>query len=38
VTAQAINASNWCRGCAGGAYVTGLLPAVESDYRTYAGS
>jgi hypothetical protein len=37
VTAEAINASNWCRGCAGGAYVTGLLPAVEADYRTYAG-
>jgi hypothetical protein len=38
VTAQAINASNWCRGCAGGAYVTGVLAAVRQDYPAYAGS
>lgn len=37
VTTTAINASNWCRGCAGGAYVTGLLPAVRADYAAYAG-
>ncbi len=36
VTATAINRSNWCRGCAGGAYVTGLLPAVETAYAEYA--
>jgi peptidoglycan hydrolase CwlO-like protein len=35
-TAQAINASDWCRGCAGGTYVTGIIQKVEADYRTYA--
>ena len=35
VTAAAINASSWCYGCAGGHYVTGLIPAVEADYEAY---
>ncbi|HEY1331273.1 MAG TPA: hypothetical protein VGH10_07355 [Actinomycetota bacterium] len=35
-TAQAINASSWCRGCAGGHYVTGNVAAVEANYDTYA--
>jgi len=35
-TAAAINQSLWCRGCAGGRYVTGILPAVEADYARYA--
>lgn len=35
-TAQAINASSWCRGCTGGAYVTGLVPVVEAYFETYA--
>jgi hypothetical protein len=34
-TAQAINASSWCRGCTGGAYVTGLVPVVEAYFETY---
>jgi hypothetical protein len=29
-TASAINASAWCRGCAGGAYVVAVVPAVEA--------
>jgi peptidoglycan hydrolase CwlO-like protein len=29
VTAQAINASAWCRGCAGGAYVVDLIAVVD---------
>lgn len=36
ITAQAINASSWCRGCTGGAYVTGLVPVVEAYFETYA--
>ena len=36
VTAGAINASMWCHGCAGGTYVTGLVPRVEADYQLYA--
>ena len=36
VTAGAINASMWCHGCAGGTYVTGLIPRVEADYQLYA--
>jgi hypothetical protein len=36
VTAAAINASMWCRGCAGGSYVTGLIPRVEAQYDLYA--
>ena len=35
-TALAINASSWCRGCTGGAYVTGLIPVVEAYFETYA--
>jgi peptidoglycan hydrolase CwlO-like protein len=37
-TAAAINASSWCRGCAGGAYVTGLIPMVETYFDTYAAT
>jgi peptidoglycan hydrolase CwlO-like protein len=36
-SAKAINASDWCRGCAGGTYVTGYVPAVERYYDRYAG-
>jgi hypothetical protein len=36
VTAGAINASMWCRGCAGGAYVTRLIPRIEAEYELYA--
>ena len=35
-TAKAINASLWCRGCAGGGYVTNWVPVVENDYSHYA--
>jgi peptidoglycan hydrolase CwlO-like protein len=35
-TARAINASMWCRGCANGNYVIGLIPAVEAYYERYA--
>ena len=35
-TARAINASAWCRGCVGGAYVTGLLPIVRATYDEHA--
>jgi peptidoglycan hydrolase CwlO-like protein len=37
-TAQAINDSRWCRGCANGQYVIGLIPAVEQYYDHYAGA
>jgi len=36
-TGRAINRSNWCRGCAGGSYVIGFIPAVEQYYDRYAG-
>ncbi len=36
VTARAINASAWCRGCVGGAYITGLLPIVRDSYSEHA--
>lgn len=36
VTARAINASAWCRGCVGGAYITGLLPIVRASYVEHA--
>jgi hypothetical protein len=36
VTARAINASAWCRGCVGGAYITGLLPIVRATYGEHA--
>jgi peptidoglycan hydrolase CwlO-like protein len=35
-TAMAINASSWCRGCAGGLYVLNVLPLVEADYGRFA--
>jgi peptidoglycan hydrolase CwlO-like protein len=35
-TATAINASSWCRGCAGGLYVLNVLPLVEADYAAFA--
>ena len=35
-TAMAINASSWCRGCAGGLYVLNVLPLVQADYSTFA--
>jgi hypothetical protein len=34
-TAQAIAASSWCAGCAGGQYVIGIVPAVEASFETY---
>jgi hypothetical protein len=37
-TAEAINASRWCRGCANGQYVIALIPSVEQYYDRYAGS
>jgi hypothetical protein len=36
VTAAAIKQSNWCHGCAGGAYVTGMVNEVRADYAAYA--
>ena len=33
---EAINASAWCRGCTGGAYITGLLPIVRPTTPTRA--
>ena len=36
VTARAINASAWCRGCVGGAYITGPPPIVRSSYGEHA--
>ncbi|MGH2758062.1 MAG: coiled-coil domain-containing protein [Actinomycetota bacterium] len=35
-TGRAINRSDWCRGCAGGTYVIGFIPAVEQYYDRYA--
>ena len=35
-TALAINASAWCRGCVGGAYITGMLPIVRDAYAEHA--
>lgn len=35
-TAAAINASAWCRGCAGGLYVLNVVPLVRSDYEQFA--
>jgi predicted nucleic acid-binding Zn-ribbon protein len=35
-TAQAINASAWCRGCAEGHYVTGVIAKVDANYELYA--
>lgn len=36
-TAEAINDSDWCRGCAGGMYVLDMLPLVEADYPRFGG-
>jgi peptidoglycan hydrolase CwlO-like protein len=36
-TAQAINASDWCHGCAGGQYVVELVPVVEQYFSSYSG-
>lgn len=36
-TAQAINDSRWCYGCADGGYVIDLIPTVEQYYDDYAG-
>jgi peptidoglycan hydrolase CwlO-like protein len=36
VTARAVNASSWCRGCTGGRYLTGLIATVEAHYDTYS--
>jgi len=36
ITAGAVNASAWCRGCSGGAYLIALLPIVQGDYPAYA--
>jgi peptidoglycan hydrolase CwlO-like protein len=36
-TGRAINRSDWCRGCAGGTYVIGFIPAVERYYDRFAG-
>ena len=36
-TAMAINASSWCRACAGGLYVLNVLPLVQGDYAAFAG-
>jgi hypothetical protein len=33
ITAQAIQASLWCRNCAGGRYLTALVPAVIADFN-----
>jgi len=35
-TAAAINASAWCRGCAGGLYVLNVVPLVRADYERFA--
>jgi len=35
-TAEAINASAWCRGCSNGRYVTELVPIVEAYFGRYA--
>jgi peptidoglycan hydrolase CwlO-like protein len=35
-TAAAVQASDWCNGCANGAYVVGIVPAVEQYYDKYA--
>ena len=32
----AINASSWCRGCAGGLYVMNVVPLVRADYERFA--
>jgi hypothetical protein len=36
VTAGAINASDWCSGCAGGQYVLDLIPTVQQYFGQFA--
>jgi len=36
VTAEAVRASAWCRGCTLGRYLTGLLGVVQDDYASFA--
>ena len=36
VTADAINASDWCYGCAGGQYVLDLVPIVEQYFTQFS--
>jgi hypothetical protein len=36
VTADAINASDWCYGCAGGQYVLDLVPVVEQYFTQFS--
>ena len=36
VTAGAINASDWCHGCAGGQYVLDLVPVVDQYFAKFA--
>lgn len=36
-TAGAVQASDWCHGCAGGRYVVSIVPAVQQYYNKYAG-
>ena len=35
-TAQAVNASSWCKGCAGGMYLVNVVPLVQADYERFA--
>jgi hypothetical protein len=35
-TGEAINASDWCHGCANGQYVIELIPIVEQYYAKFA--
>jgi peptidoglycan hydrolase CwlO-like protein len=35
-TGNAVQASDWCHGCSGGAYVVGIIPAVQQYYDKYA--
>ena len=37
-TAWYVNASAWCRGCSGGAYLTALIPLVRADPAAYAAA
>ena len=37
LTAQAIEQSRWCSGCAGGSYVTGLISKVTAAYVAQYG-
>src|SRR5713226_10275786 len=37
-TARAINASSWCRGCAGGNYVVDFVPIIEAYFPPLSAS